>query len=481
MPHHDDNVARPRVAVIGGGVSGLTAAYRLRRELGEGASIVVCEAGEQLGGKIRTTTLAGRPFDVGPEAFLVRRPEATDLAAELGLTGELVHPTGVRSRLRAGGTLTGLPARMMMGIPAAPDAAAGVLSEAGGGRVAAEHQLPPVVLGEADRSLGSLLRERFGDELVDRLVDPLLGGVYAGGADGLGVRATMPGLAAALDDGAGSVTAAAARLLPANSSTAPVFATYRTGLAALVERLATESGAEIRTATTVRGLTANGSGGWRLTVGAAAPEHSPSETTMDVDGVIVATPAPAAARLLGDVCPAAAEEYGEIDLASMAVVSLALPPDTVLPEASGTLLGARERRSDGSPFAAKAFTFSARKWAHHDVTDAPVPVRGSVGRFGEPRALRYTDEELLRQVRTDLAEISGVTAEPVDTVVTRWGGGLPQYGVGHRDRVNRIEQATAEVPGIEVSGAALHGVGIPACIGTAETAVRRLTGVLPNG
>lgn len=473
--------AAPRVAVLGGGVSGLTAAYRLRRLLGEDASVVVCEAGEQLGGKVRTVTLAGRPFDVGPEAFLARRPEATELAAELGLAGELVHPTGVRSRLRSGGALTGLPGHMMMGIPAAPDAAAGVLSAAGSDRVAAEHQLAPVVLGDGDRSLGGLLRERFGDELVDRLVDPLLGGVYAGGADGLGVRATMPGLAAALDDDAGSVTAAAARLLPTNPSSSPVFATCRNGLATLLERLATASAAEIRTATTVRSLAAAGSRRWQLTVGAAAPEHAPRAAMLDVDGVVVATPAPAAARLLDEVCPAAAREYDGIELASMAVVSLALPPGTVLPEASGTLLGAGERRADGSPFAAKAFTFSARKWDHHDVAGAPVPVRGSVGRFGEPGALRYNDEELLRQVRADLAEISGITAEPADAVVTRWGGGLPQYGVGHGRRVERLERAVEDVAGLEVAGAALHGVGIPACIGTAEAAARRLTGVLPGG
>lgn len=480
MTAHDGGTA-PRVAVIGGGVSGLTAAYRLRCLLGADASIVVCEAGEQLGGKVRTATLAGRPFDMGPEAFLARRPEATELAAELGMAGELVHPTGVRSRLRSGGALTGLPGTMMMGIPAAPDAAAGVLSEAGSDRVAAEQQLAPVALGDGDRSLGALLRERFGDELVDRLVDPLLGGVYAGGADGLGVRATMPGLAAALDDGAGSVTAAAARLLPANPSSAPVFATCRNGLGSLLESLVTASAAEIRTSTTVRSLVGDGSGRWRLTVGAAAPEHAPRAATLDVDGVVVATPAPSAARLFGDACPAAAREYDTIELASMAVVSLALPPGTELPEASGTLLGAGERRADGSPFAAKAFTFSARKWPHHGGTDAPVPVRGSVGRFGEPGALRYSDEELLRQVRTDLAEISGITAEPVDSVVTRWGGGLPQYGVGHGVRVERIERALADVPGLEVAGAALHGVGIPACIGTADAAARRLAGVLPDG
>lgn len=462
--------------MVGGGVSGLTAAYRLRCELGSAADIVVCEAGDSLGGKIRTATLAGRPFDVGAEAFLARRPEAMELAAELGLGAELVHPTGARSRIRAGGRLAGLPARTMMGIPAESDAADDVLSARGGRVAAAESDLPPVRLDDEDVSLGGLLRARFGDELVERLVDPLLGGVYAGGSDGLGLRATMPGLAAALADGAGSVTAAAAGLLPDEPSTAPVFATFSTGLATLIGELARRSGAEIRTGTTVRTLTSRSDSGWRLTVGAAAPEHAPAEAELDADAVVLATPAPAAARLLGAACPAAAEAYGEIELASMGVVSLALPSGTPLPAASGTLIGAGERRGDGSPFAAKAFTFSARKWAHHDIAGTPVAVRGSVGRFGEPGALRATDDELVRLVREDLAELTGVTAEPVEALVTRWGGGLPQYGVGHLRRVARIEEAVAGIPALEVAGASLHGVGIPACIGTADAAAHRLAG-----
>jgi oxygen-dependent protoporphyrinogen oxidase len=330
--------------------------------------------------------------------------------------------------------------------------------------------------------LGALLRERFGDELVDRLVDPLLGGVYAGGADGLGLRATMPGLASALADGAGSLTAAAASLLPSSPSSAPVFGTLVGGLGTLVDRLAKLAHAAIRLGTTVRSVRRNPAGGWRLELGAAAPAHAPPDGPLDVDAVVLAVPAPAAQRLLEEVVPEASKSYGEVDLASMAVVALALPPGTVLPEDSGVLIGAGERRGDGSPFAVKAFTFSARKWAHYDPdhTSGPVVIRGSVGRFGEPGALRADDGELVRVVRSDLASLTGVTAEPVETLVTRWGGGLPQYGVGHLDRVRRIERAVAKVPGLAVAGATLHGVGIPACIATAEAAAIRITSGLPR-
>ncbi|AXB43489.1 protoporphyrinogen oxidase [Amycolatopsis albispora] len=460
-----------RIAVVGGGVSGFAAAYRLRRLLGAGAELTVFESTGVIGGKLRTGTLAGRPFDLGAEAFLARRPEAVALARELGL--DVVHPTGARATVRAGAQARQLPPGTVMGVPASADAVAGVLSPDGLAAVAAEAALPPVVLPEGDVPLGRLLRSRFGDELVDRLVDPLLGGVYAGGADGLGLRATMPGLAGALDRGAATLTEAAASLVPASPSGAPVFGTLSSGLGTLIDRLAAASGAEVRTGTTVRELHRLPAG-WRLVVGAAAPAHAPEESTVDFDAVLLAVPAPAARRLLDGVAPAASSAFGQVELASMAVIGLALPPGTELPDASGVLVGASERRADGRPFAVKAFTFSARKWAHHTGDDGVVLLRGSVGRFREPGALHADDDELVRLVLDDLAELTGVRAEPVDTVVTRWGGGLPQYGAGHTELVASIDRAVAGLPGLEVAGATLRGVGIPACVATADAAAARL-------
>lgn len=446
-----------RIAVVGGGISGLTAAYRLRTLLGDTAELTVFEATDRLGGKLYTADVAGVPFDVGAEAFLARRPEAIALIEELGLAGHLVHPTEVRATVRAGERTVPLPARTLLGVPADADAVAGVLSEKGAAAVAAERELPPLSLAGADMSLGGLLRDRFGDELVDRLVDPLLGGVYAGGADGLGLRAVLPVLADAVEAGAGSLTEAVARLLPA-SSDAPVFGTLREGMSCLAERLVERSGALIRFGTPVRRL-ARTSGGWTV-------------DGLDVDAVVLAVPAPAAGKLLHGVVPEASGRFADIQLASMAVVALAYPAGTELPDASGVLIAAGERHPDGTPFAAKAFTFSSRKWAHH--AEAGVLVRASVGRFGEQEQLRATDAELTRQVRADLATLTGVRTVPIESVVTRWGGGLPQYGVGHAERVARIEEAVADVPRIAVAGAALHGVGIPACIGTADAAARGL-------
>ncbi|MFD2418964.1 protoporphyrinogen oxidase [Amycolatopsis pigmentata] len=461
-----------RVAVVGGGVSGLTAAYRLRTRLGDTATITVLEADGVLGGKLRTAEVAGVRFDVGAEAFLSRRPEALELIRETGLADEVVHPTPARSTVCAGGRRVPLPGGTMMGVPGSADAVAGVLSERGREMVAAEPGLPPVSLGEEDVALGGLLRSRFGDELVDRLVDPLLGGVYAGGADGLGLRATLPALASAIEGGAGSLTVAAASLLPApakGSPGTPVFGTLTGGLGTLVDRLAELAKPDLRLETRVVALRRRETG-WTLETG-----HG---ETLDADAVILAVPAPAARRLLDGVVPEASEALSRIELASMAVVALALPPGTELPDASGVLISAGERHRDGTPFAAKAFTFSSRKWAHF--AGGPVFVRGSVGRFREPGALRADDTELVRLVRADLAELTGITAAPVDVVVTRWGGGLPQYGVGHLGLVERAERAVSGLPGLAIAGAALHGVGVPACIGTATAAAEAIVaGIAP--
>jgi oxygen-dependent protoporphyrinogen oxidase len=407
---------------------------------------------------------------VGTEAFLVRRPEAAELITELGLADDVVHPTGAAASIRAAGQVRPIPAHTLMGVPASAEAVRAVLSEEGFRRVEAEPTLPPIHLEGADVAVGALLRERFGPEVGDRLVGPLLGGVYAGRPDSLGLRATMPQLATALDSGIGSLLAAAATTMPAppqpRAKRPPVFGTLTGGLAGLVERLAQVAAVDVRLGLPVRALVWRELG-WRLEIGSAA-----SPEFLDVDGVVLAVPAPSARKLLADVSPAAAKRYAEIDVASMAVIAMALPPGTKFPERSGVLLAEGERHADGTPFTAKAFTFSSRKWAHLD--DGPLLVRGSVGRFGETALLQRADEDLVKAVRADLKELTGIAAAPIDTVVTRWGGGLPQYGVGHLDLVAGIERAVAEVPGVAVAGASLHGVGVPACIATADAAAARV-------
>ena len=461
-----------QVAVVGGGIAGLATAYRLRQRLGPRAGIVLIEQAERLGGKLRTEELAGCAYDVGAEAFLARRPEVLALAEELGLAGRVVHPGSASASVRAGGRTHRLPTRTLMGVPSSVDDVREVLSGKGAAALKAEADLPPVRLSGGDVSVGGLLRERVGDEVVDRLVGPLLGGVYAGSADRLGLRATIPALAASLDAGAESITGAVQAALPEPSPDTPrppVFGAFRVGYRELIDRLVEGASAEVRLGLPVRSL-ARAATGWRLEIGSA-----PAPEVLDVDAVALAVPAPSARRLLAELAPVAAEKFAAVELASMAVVGLAFPPGTQLPEASGVLIARGETRSDGTPFTAKAFTFSSQKWPHVRGSGGEVLLRASVGRYGEAPELRVEDDELLRAVRGDLAELTGISAAPVDTAVIRWGGGLPQYGVGHLDLVADIERAVADVPGLAVAGATLHGVGVPACVATGEAAATKLT------
>ncbi|WP_232662109.1 protoporphyrinogen oxidase [Pseudonocardia sp. TRM90224] len=477
-----------RVAVVGAGISGLAAAHRFRTLLGPDAEIVVLEQRDRVGGVLRTVELAGMPFDVGAEAFLARRPEVPALLRELGLDTLQTHPTGAAASVRAGGRTGPLPPGTLLGVPTSAARLDGLLSTAGMAAVAAEPGLPLSWEPGSDVALGGLLRARFGDELPDRLADPLLGGVYAGRVDALGLRATIPALAAALDGGATSLTAAAdtaSRGTPARESGSPsarvgpdtrasrgeevapgtsgtpVFGAVRGGYRVLLDALREAAAADVRLGTTARELHRTSSG-WQLVLG---PTTSPE--LLDVDAVVLAVPAPAAAKLLAGVAPGAAAAAGEVELASSVVVGLAYraADAALLPPTSGLLI------ATGEPLAAKAFTHSSNKWAHLGA-DGTVRLRASLGRFGEAASLQVDDAELVARVRKDLAALAGITAEPVDVHVQRWGGGLPQYGVHHLDRMRAVEDGLPG--GLAVVGAALHGVGVPACVATARGAAERL-------
>ncbi|BBG02970.1 MULTISPECIES: protoporphyrinogen oxidase [Pseudonocardia] len=474
-----------RVAVVGGGISGLAAAHRLRTLLGPDTAITVLEQRDRLGGVLRTVDLAGAPFDVGAEAFLVRRPEMLDLLDELGLSSSLTHPTPATATIRAGGRTVRLPRGTLMGVPGRGAELDGVLSAAGLAAVAAEPSTPLKWEPGGDIALGGLLRERFGPEVVDRIADPLLGGVYAGRVDTLGLRATVPALAAALDAGASSVsdaatagmrsggqpggTLAAGKRDEAAPPAGPVFGAVRGGYREVVAALVAASAATVRTATTVRALERRATG-WRLVLGPV-----PDPEILDVDAVVLAVPAPALRRLLEPVVPAAAAAAARIDLASSAVVALAYRPSEVPapPVTSGCLVAADE------PLSVKGVTHASTKWAHLG-EDGLIRLRASVGRFGEEANLQIDDGELVARVRADLAELDGIEAAPVASYVQRWGGGLPQYGVGHTGTVAALESAIAAEPGLAVAGSLLHGVGLPACVGTARAAAERVAAAVPT-
>lgn len=456
-----------RLAVVGGGIAGLAAALRLRDLLGPAARITVYEQAATPGGKLRTGTLAGLVAERGAESFLVRSPDgagdsaAVALARRVGLGDDLVHPRPLPAALWLDGGLQPIPPGTLLGVPGDPSRLAGVAAVAD-----RDHDTGQPLLGpDEDVAVGDLVRRRLGDEVVDRLVDPVLGGVYAGRADSLSLSATMPGLAAACRTRT-TLTAAVRAALAAAPRPAgtPVFAGVRGGLSRLVAAMAAASGAEVCTGRPVRELARAGTG-WRLLVGSTRDAEP-----VVADAVVLAVPARPAGRLLRGVDPAAAAAVGRLDYASVALVTLALPPETRLPELSGFLVPATE----GTMI--KAATFLTRKWPHLAGDGGPVLVRASVGRYGETGPLRLTDADLSRRVHTELARILDGLPAPLATHVQRWGGALPQYSPGHPDRV---AAARAALPGtLGLAGAAYDGVGIPACVTSGQAAAAQVTAAL---
>jgi oxygen-dependent protoporphyrinogen oxidase len=450
------------IVVIGGGISGLVAAHALSALLPD-VEVIVLEATAQVGGKLALAEVAGVTIDVGAEAMLARRPEGLQLLSELGLDSEVLSPTTTSAAVWAGGALHPLPARTMLGIPSDVSSVAdsGLLGAHSLAGLSAEPELAPLRPLTGDIAVGALVRSRLGDEVVDRMVEPLLGGVYAGRADELSLRATMPALAAALGQG-GSLVGAAGAALRAGArmpAAGPVFASLRRGLGNLPRVLASHADFTVRYGTTVRAVRRTPVG-FALECGAV-----PDAELIEAVAVVIATPAAKAARLLGSVAPAAATELAGIDTASVAITTLAFR-DITLPAGSGLLVGAREG------LAVKGVTLSTQKWP----LDAGglTLLRASLGRAGEPQLLQREDPELIALVRRDLGTLYGLRAEPVDALVTRWGGGLPQYAVGHVERVLRLRAAVAAVPGLAVCGASYDGVGIPACIASARSAAAQV-------
>ena len=449
--------------VIGGGISGLAAAWRSIRTSPD-TEVIVLEGSAQVGGKLRRAEIGGVTVDVGAESVLARRPEAVDLITEAGLGADLVHPVVTAASVLARGELHRLPGGTVMGVPgsrAALPGLAGLLTGPEVDRVAAEPTIAAPPLTE-DVDVASWVATRMGPAVVDRLVEPLLGGVYAGHADQLSLQATIPALWQRVQGGGPLLTDEAPPPVPAG----PVFAGIRGGVGRLPTTLAaqlTEAGAQIRTGTTVRGLRRTPTG-WRLETG---PASDPAY--LEADAVVLAVPPAAAARLLAADVPAAAAELAGIDTASVVVVAAALPADQLAGlTGSGVLIPPVEGT------AIKAATFSSAKWDWVSGPGQPRIVRLSLGRAGEESTLQRDDDDLTALALADLAGVLGRSLRPIDTTVIRWGGGLPQYGVGHLARIARLRTAVAAAGGLAICGAALDGVGVAACVAAADRAIADL-------
>src|SRR3954451_5515948 len=454
------------VVVVGAGIAGLAAAHRL---LERGARVTVLEASDRVGGKLLPGEIAGARVDLGAESMLARRPEAVALAREVGLDDRLQPPATATASIWTRGALRPMPKGHVMGVPGTAEALAGVLSEEGLDRIEQDAELPRTEVGD-DVAVGEYVAARLGREVVDRLIEPLLGGVYAGDAYRISMRSAVPQLFqvarthTSLTEGVREIQARMA----ANQQTGPVFMGVEGGVATLPLAVADSvraHGGEIVTGAPVTELRREPSGGWRVVA---------ADRVLHADAVIVAVPAPAAAGLLRAEAPEAATELDTVEYASMALVTLAYRrADTTLPAGRRSLVPPVDGRT------IKASTFASQKWGWiADENPDVVVLRTSVGRYGETKILERDDTALVDVSRHDLREATGLDATPLETRVTRWTDGLPQYPVGHHSRVARIREHVAKLPGLAVCGAQYDGVGIPACVASAHAAVDQIQGDL---
>jgi len=447
----------PRVVVVGSGITGLAAALALTDA---GAAVTVLDGAEHPGGRIRTMAFAGLPVETGPDAFLARVPHAADLCRRLGL--DLVAPATGRAFLWARGGLRPLPAGLVLGVPSDLPAVArsGLLSPTGLARAALDLVLPRSSFA-ADPSVGDIVRARLGPAVQTGLVDPLLGGIHAGDSDLLSAESTSPQLAAAARSGRSLVLTLRRHARQAPAVDGPVFLTHPGGLGAVVEALVgtlRAAGTEVALGRPVQRLRRQGSS-W---VAEAGPDVA-------ADAVVLTTPAPVTASLLGPHAPEAAAALGEIEHSSVVVTTLAYDRASVRHPLDGS--GFLVPRPEGRLMTAS--TWLSSKWAHLHHPELAL-IRVSAGRNGDGRAMAMTDSELIGALHSELSEAVGLGSSPVEAAVTRWPDAFAQYGRGHGARLQRVETALASVAGLEVAGSALRGVGLPACIAQGQAAAGRV-------
>ncbi|MEU6406752.1 protoporphyrinogen oxidase [Streptomyces sp. NPDC046985] len=465
---------KPHVVIVGGGISGLAAAFHLRNEP---VRVTLLEGSSRLGGKLLVSDVAGVAVDEGAESLYANRRKTTGLIKEAGLGEQIVSAGPVTaSAIWTGGAIRRQPDRQFMGVPCDMDdlARSAVLSAEGLERAQQDLVLPSFDL-EGDVSVASFVGGRFGQEVVDRLVEPFLAGVFAGRAADLSFEATLTPLARAsrdhvsLADAAGSLVP---RLRegekPPPISVATLEGGFGTLPAAIVQQVRDAApDTALRTGAQVRELTRSGDG-WRVTVGSGADAE-----VIEADAVVLAAPAGPTGSLLSQVAgtASAVSALAEVPYSSVAVVTLAYPKSAFPGGLSGRGYAAyRVPAQEGK--AVKEVTFATVKWPH--LAGEVEIVRCSLGRFGEERLLQREDADLVALAAAELAEATGVTGVPVASRVSRWESALPQYTVGHVDRVRQIREAVATQPGLAVCGAAYDGVGVGVCMMTSRRAVDQI-------
>ena len=448
---------RPRVVIVGGGISGMATAHYIQSRLGDQVQLTVIEAGPKMGGKVSTESFGGHQVDVGPDALLVRVPAMAALLEDLGFGDQLVAPSTLgayiwsRSQLRRipTGTMFGVPDRLVSLLKSR------LLSPLGLARAALDLVLPRRPVSD-DPSIADLVAPRLGSQVFDRLVEPLLGGVHAGRATELSARSTVPEIAAlAAKNRSLYLGLLRLRRHAKPKSGGPVLVTLAGGLGRLVEALTERlTDADLRVNSAVR-LVAREGDGYRVEL--------VDEESITADAVVLATPAYASAGLLADMAPEIAAVLGEVPYVDVATIWLAYPRS------------AMGRPMDGTGFLVPpeedkflvGCTWSGAKWPHL-ADDDLVLIRGMVGRRGDTRWMSMDDETMVRRVHDELVESMGLTSGPVDQSVQRWPQAMPQYLVGHAARLAALDAGLTHLPRLYLTGASYRGVGIASCVADAE-------------
>ncbi len=448
-----------RAIVVGGGIAGLSAAFEFHRA---GWTVTVHEAGDRWGGKIHTSPVGDRPVDAGPDAFLARVDHGYELCRDLGLDHELTSPVSpVPAYVHLDRQLHELPEATMLGVPTDLDLlkASTLLSPEGVARAAEDLTMAPTEL-EPDPSVGAVCRARLGDELTDRLIDPLIGAINASDIDRLSLNAAAPQLAGALRSqgslirGMAAVRAAGGAALGSRDRAKPVFYGLPGGVARIIDRLEAE-------------LT-SGQVDLRLNSPIGGLAGQDVEDLAEADAVVLAVPAFAAAKMLSGQSEEVAGLLGRIEYADVAQVVVELPIDGLerVLDASGILFP----RVSGMLMT--ACTWLSTKWEHYR-RDESVLIRMSTGRFGDHRHASLDDGELIGALLAELASVIEFDRPPIATRVIRWSRAFPQYTPGHHDRLAEIRAAVAELdPRIALVGAPYDGIGVPACIAAGRSSAR---------
>lgn len=461
-----------RVVIVGGGITGLAAAYRLQAQ-GESLAITLLEQTGRLGGKIRTERRDGFTLELGPDIFLARKPRGIGLCREIGLDAQIQETNRVQrgSYIQKSGALYRLPEGLSGLIPTrlGPMLRTPLLSPWGKLRLAMDW-LRPAHHDEADESVAAFITRRLGREAYTNLVEPLLGGIYGGDGHALSVQATLPQLRALERRYGGLVRgllkAQATRAGEASASSA--FVTLEGGMEALITRLAAKlPGVDIRLSRPVHAINKPATG---------YAVHADDASPLRADAVLVTTPAHRAARLLASLDEGLSDELGAIPHGSTITLSMAFrAADVPRPlDAYGYIIP----RAEGKPVL--ACTWSSTKIPGR-APDGMVLIRLFLGRSGTDTLFQQDDEALVAIGRAEVKTMLGITAVPLFHRLHRWHRAMPQYVLGHLERLTRIGQRLAAYPGLFLAGAAYRGVGIPDCILDGERAAEQALAFLFEG